>query len=56
MYCIHDGLAYWFITSVIGPCVFRVYVAGVVPVEGPDVSESLGFSESRDILSPVGHL
>ena len=47
------GLAPWFITSVIG-----VYGAGVVviSIEGPDVSESLGLLESRDILSPVGHL
>ena len=51
MYYIRDGLAHWFITSVIGPCVFRVYVAGLVPLEGPDVSESLGLSESWDILS-----
>jgi hypothetical protein len=52
------GLVPWFITSVIGPCVFGVYGAGVVviSIEGPDVSESLGLPESRDILSPVGHL
>ena len=58
MYYIRDRLAHWFITSVIGPCVFRVYGAGVVVVsiEGPDVNESLGLLESRDILSPVGHL
>jgi hypothetical protein len=39
---------------VIGPCVFRVYGAGVVVVsiEGPDVSESLGLPESRGIRSP----
>ena len=52
------GPAPWFITSVIGPCVFGVYGAGgvVISIEGPDVSESLGLLESRDILSPVGHL
>ena len=57
MYYIRDGLAHWFITGVTGPCVFRVYGAGVVAVsiEGPDISELLGHSESRDILSPVRH-
>ena len=49
MYYVRDGLAHWFITSVIGPCAFRVYGVGVVVVsiEGPDFSESLGHSESR---------
>ena len=58
MYEFVIGWRLGFITSVIGPCVFGVYGAGVVviSIEGPDVSESLGLRESRDILSPVGHL
>jgi hypothetical protein len=55
--CVHDKLAYKFITSVNGLHVSGLYVAGVmvVSMEGHDISESLGHSESWNILSPGRH-